>query len=465
MYQFLHEETYARTSRTRKNGDQKRTIARIALEVDRVKGNTSHIKRPKEPTLLFGVNFRSAAKIAQSRAEQGRDNLGRKIRSDAQIAIGGVISFPPTFKKVPDKLDAIILDCVQYLEKRFTTNLLSIVLHMDEKSPHLHYFVTPPEPTIENNFRFHISDIYQPIKRRDSPSHSTLKEKSDAFKEACRTIQDTFYEEVSRYHGLGRFGPRRMRLPAAAYKVLQHFKSLIAKGFRDIKLWKKALKIEEEKQNRTHQELKNKRQELLERENKLLDREKILSENVKVTNKNHNNLLNLNIKLKERDSSINEREKSVNIRELKLKQREYEAKIKIAEAEHVKETANRKIEEAITVTEKANREYIKYRQDVQATCEIMMEYEEKRDIILQASNENQGSRLKLTKLYDATLSKYHHAKSTIRDLLEKVGILEREVDTLKNEKDMLLKKVRLLENGYIPKPITDRENENNAGNR
>nr|WP_102386168.1 plasmid recombination protein [Enterovibrio norvegicus]PMI30896.1 hypothetical protein BCU47_16820 [Enterovibrio norvegicus] len=460
MYQFLHEETYARTSRTRKNGDQKRSIARIALEVDRVKGNTSHIKRPKEPTLIFGVNFRSAAKIAQSRAEQGRDNLGRKIRSDAQIAIGGVISFPPTFKKVPDKLDAIVSDCVQYLEKRFTTNLLSIVLHMDEKSPHLHYFVTPPEPTIENNFRFHISDIYQPIKRRDSPSRSTLKEKSDAFKEACRKIQDTFYEEVSRYHGLGRFGPRRMRLPAAAYKVLQHFKSLIEKGFRDIKLWNKALKIKEEKQNRTHQELKNKRQELLERENKLLDREKILFENVKVTKTNHNNLLNFNSKLKEKESSINEREKSATIRELKLKQREYEATIEITEAEHVKKTANRKIEEAITATEKANREYVKHRQYIQATSEIMMEYEEKRDIILQATKEGQGSRLKLTKLYEATLSKYHQAKDNIRSLLENIGLLQKRVDELEKENGQLSMRVHMLENGYTSNSMQEREKTN-----
>jgi hypothetical protein len=73
-------------------------------------------------------------------------NGKRKIRSDAVKHIDGLITSDNEFfdNKSPDEIKAFFTDAKQFIEDEYgQQNLLYATVHMDEKTPHMHYGVVP----------------------------------------------------------------------------------------------------------------------------------------------------------------------------------------------------------------------------------------------------------------------------------------------------------------------------------
>lgn len=88
------------------------------------------------PRLLFGdLNLSKSL----------RSKLPEKIRKNAVIAVEAVITASPEFftHATPGKFDDWVNTSIQWMKERHGENLLQVVLHMDELTPHLHAYWVP----------------------------------------------------------------------------------------------------------------------------------------------------------------------------------------------------------------------------------------------------------------------------------------------------------------------------------
>lgn len=77
-----------------------------------------------------------------------RPKIVDKGNNETVFAVELVLQASPEFfENHPDKLDDWINSNVEFIKKRYGENLLDIVLHLDEKTPHFHIHVLPLERT------------------------------------------------------------------------------------------------------------------------------------------------------------------------------------------------------------------------------------------------------------------------------------------------------------------------------
>lgn len=88
------------------------------------------------PTLLLGVKGLSRAV---------RSRIPSKRRKDAVIAVETVLTASPDFFKdiSPKRYQEWISENLWFLKERYGDNLIQVVLHEDEKTPHLHAYWVP----------------------------------------------------------------------------------------------------------------------------------------------------------------------------------------------------------------------------------------------------------------------------------------------------------------------------------
>lgn len=139
-YQFLHIEGYARKGSQQAGKSRKWSAAEVAAEAMRDPDSCPHVSAPKPPNLLHGCSPRDAVQIAKHWAESSKDAKGRKLRSDGLALAAGVISLPneqqqdwPRFREA----------AVHWLKQQYGERLRSVIEHIDEAHPHLHFYAVP----------------------------------------------------------------------------------------------------------------------------------------------------------------------------------------------------------------------------------------------------------------------------------------------------------------------------------
>jgi hypothetical protein len=222
-FQFAHVETYSIKGSATKSGG-----AGIAAEAGRTPANSRHVAEPKPPVLLAGVEPDLAwLKIVESRGK-ARDlwtqksgvKAERKLRTDAHILLAAVASHPePTATcdiESPDFKDWLNRS-IEFFTKEHGEPL-SVVMHLDETHPHIHFLTAP---NLADGQR--MPDIHVGVKAVEDVGGKNAKKhvKKKAFGDAMRVWQDRYQESVGVYHGLARLGPQRRRLPTGAYKAEQ----------------------------------------------------------------------------------------------------------------------------------------------------------------------------------------------------------------------------------------------------
>jgi len=257
-YQFIHIESYAKIpSRSKK----KQSARNVAREAERAPDACPHIESPQPYKKMYGMTPSQAVDLAEERALKAKDSCGRKLRKDAQILLGGVVSYPvPMSQLSPDDPDLKkwLKHNFDFLILNYGDTLKSVDAHFDESYFHLHYYCVPD---IDKNARMNIGQIHPGVLARDSIGGKQAKEKMRAYKKAMRDFQDSYYEAVGKPCGLTREGAKKRRLSRSEWKAEQAIAERLASSMKFIDFANnESLKL---KEKREHLEVKEQKLKVL----------------------------------------------------------------------------------------------------------------------------------------------------------------------------------------------------------
>ncbi len=217
-YQFLHLEAYGRTgAHRRKSSKRKHCMTDILNEMVRVKQACPHVKQLKKPQVLLGSAPEDVFAKAAKHADVAVDKIGRKLRCDAPVVVVGVTSWPELVAEIKAdaekraKYASWRARTLEWLQVRWGDHLKSVVEHLDEPRPHLHFVVVPK---LDGAGRLCIDQVH-PGHRAATDCKSaggSPRQQKDAYAAAMIALQDDCYDSVSARCGLVRLGPRRQRL-------------------------------------------------------------------------------------------------------------------------------------------------------------------------------------------------------------------------------------------------------------
>lgn len=245
--QWIHVDLYGKTASklkkpTSKEGKAEKSFsaADVAAEQMRVEENSTHVAKPLPPTIIFGTDPREVVEAALLSFESEPKTVvktksgprERALRSDTPIVLAGVCSWPDSVEIMgndeerTDLYKRWVAENLKYLRTKYGADLRSVVQHVDEAHPHLHFTVVCSR-AIETK-------KYHPGVSADSRTNA---------KKALTAFQDEYYREVAVKCALGRLGPRRQRLKGGEYKKVKAEREAFA---RELQRLEKRMALVEE---------------------------------------------------------------------------------------------------------------------------------------------------------------------------------------------------------------------------
>lgn len=205
-FQFLHFDIYARQcpAKSRKEG---RTAAEVLDENERKPGNMPHVKNPHDPKLLYGVSIDEVRRLhdeVENAMTTLRNGKTRKIRKTQNTLATCIMSYPVPFdqirgnKEEEKKLRAWLKDVVGFIKDVWGDDLKSVILHTDEKYPHVHCLGLRPD--------FDASMLHPGLAAAKGLSGV---EAARAAGNALIAVQDKYATEVGEKYGQCRIGPKQ----------------------------------------------------------------------------------------------------------------------------------------------------------------------------------------------------------------------------------------------------------------
>lgn len=233
--QFMHMELYSRTG-FKSDGKQVRTSSgAVIAEATRVDGFTSHIGKPKPPAYLYstGKSLEVEYEDALKQLEGERDSLGRKIKSDQNILLAGVVSYPKPIKADwteddKDNYELFKTASIEFLQNEYGGNLVAVLEHTDEEYPHLHFYAVNRDK-IADAWKLH------PGERARKEAEGGRSEKTKAYRQVMSSLQDRFWQAVGVYCGLDRLGPKAQRMSRAEWKERKRATKMLATAVKKLK--------------------------------------------------------------------------------------------------------------------------------------------------------------------------------------------------------------------------------------
>jgi hypothetical protein len=227
MHEFIHINSYSLTT-PKKAKEGGHSVKSIVGEANRVPGNHPHVKEPLPPVLLHGKPLDDLEQTCESWAASMTDAKGRKLRKDALCLVAGVVSAPA---EIGDGWQAFRDESVAYLKRKYGDQLQTVVEHVDEDQPHIHFYVVP-----KPGARF--ETIHEGRAASDAiPAKGTKASREIAYNAAMTRFQDDFSEAVALRHGMDRLGPGAPRVTRAeAVKRKETRKALGAQLVREVKV-------------------------------------------------------------------------------------------------------------------------------------------------------------------------------------------------------------------------------------
>jgi len=223
-YQFGHVQWAARVRSKKQfsvehNGMKTRDVGwsaqDLADEAERMPHACEHVESPQPPTLVYGVMPSQAVAEATAwgdQATEGGDKRRTKLRSTSPVIAAGVISLPSAMM---DAWPAYRDEAVEALKERYGDRLRSVVEHLDEAHPHMHFYLVPKPG--ESFGAVHEGYQARNAERKKGPGAKVRT----AYQDAMKGWQDWLHERVSSRFGLLRLGPKRERLSRQEYKRQQ----------------------------------------------------------------------------------------------------------------------------------------------------------------------------------------------------------------------------------------------------
>jgi hypothetical protein len=221
--QFAHIESFS----IKKNPKSKKTdVAGVCGEVTRQPGFCEHVDEVQKPDLLYGMDpLALQAKINIRFDELREESKGSGVagpRKDRLVLTAGVFSYPGT--ECDEKYFEWQADCVKYLKSEYGQNLKSVVAHYDEGHPHLHFLLCDLKT-------LRVDGGLDPAKTAQHEHRQLKKTNTTSQKDALKTFQDRFYDQVGEKYGHERKLGSRERLrgsPKAVRAILAEMKAIEA---------------------------------------------------------------------------------------------------------------------------------------------------------------------------------------------------------------------------------------------
>jgi hypothetical protein len=178
-------------------------------EADRQPGNMPHVKRPHAPKLLYGVSVDEVRRLhdeVENATTTLKNGKTRKIRRTQNTLATCIMSYPVPWDQVrgnkaeEKKLRSWMRDAVGFAKAEWGDDLKSVILHTDEKFPHLHAFGLRSD--------FDASMLHPGLA---AAKGLTGIEAAKAAGDALIAVQDRYAEMVGERHGQCRIGPKPHR--------------------------------------------------------------------------------------------------------------------------------------------------------------------------------------------------------------------------------------------------------------
>lgn len=92
---------------------------------------------------------------------QGRlDDLTVKPRSNAVIAMDGIMTLSPEVLKDDESINRYTEHATNFIKEKYGDNLVSAVLHLDETSPHIHFTIVPLQEKPDGRKSLNARDMF-----------------------------------------------------------------------------------------------------------------------------------------------------------------------------------------------------------------------------------------------------------------------------------------------------------------
>lgn len=217
MYQFVRVEAFGFTKSEKKLNEKYkketngRNVEEIIKELKRDPEFSEHVPEPEEPKVLYGVTPDEVEDLTHDYFDNTKlvDRLGRPraLRKDAKVLLAGVISLN---REIDFIWDDYKKSAIEWLKEKYGDRLVSVVQHLDEENPHIHFYCIP-----KHGEKF---DILHDGKKAFNEVGGKLRYKKEkAYTEAMRAVQEDFFLKVAADYGLMKTGPRRQRLSNTDY--------------------------------------------------------------------------------------------------------------------------------------------------------------------------------------------------------------------------------------------------------
>lgn len=226
--QFIHIETYGKKSAKKAerknlnhNSDVRQTtISGVLAEARRDVGFTSHIDEPHAPALLWGSPLQEVEQMAEDYYNNtytvDKNGKQKRLRSDASIILAGVISID---RKDEEIWHDYKKDAFKFLREKYGDKLKSVIEHMDEAHPHIHFYVL-------EDIGGKLNDLHDGKRAVANLTKEEKKNQQFHYTKAMTEFQDDFFEKVSKKYGLDRIGEKpKTRLSRNEYLKQQKERS------------------------------------------------------------------------------------------------------------------------------------------------------------------------------------------------------------------------------------------------
>lgn len=226
LNQFIRIESYGRSSPKKAKSGFCQNINDVINEAKRDLDSIPHVKDPKPPVYLHGRPLDELPMVCEEWASSMTDAKGRALRKDALCLVAGVVSAPAGM----EQWQAFRDESVEWLKRKYGDSLVSVVEHVDEDNPHIHFYVIPrPGQRFET--------IHEGRAASDAVQGKNMKASKEVAYDAAMTgFQDRFHADVAARFDFNRIGPAAPRVSRAeAVKRKEVRKAVEANMMREVK--------------------------------------------------------------------------------------------------------------------------------------------------------------------------------------------------------------------------------------
>jgi hypothetical protein len=269
MHQFIHIEVFSESvskkavSRQSKSGKSNNStksrlsVREVIAEAKREPSACHHVISPEPPTKIYGIDLDDVERLAIASKTNQKDKIGKKLRIETPILLGGVTSYPKDeYQSNPNKFYLWLDAVVAWIKNEYGDNLKNITLHLDEENPHIHFYVISPIGRVKSLHPGYQADCL--VDPKDSIA------KMRAYKEAMRLFQNRYHSDVSSRFGMLRLGQGKQRKTRAEYLADKANAKLLACKIQEIEhLEQVATKNATDKSNLIFNEAKIKTENML----------------------------------------------------------------------------------------------------------------------------------------------------------------------------------------------------------